>query len=126
MSITRETGIEGPRERYSLRSSLNTECASPARAGAHRGQERSAQEAGGGWVPRLDGTRRRGSNSEIRRREPADEDSSVARSPSGGAARGEGSQKGRDHHSRHGEGKTPGGEGKPRGQRQSHQPGEEG
>ena len=50
MSITRETGIEGPRERYSLRSSLNTKCVSPARAGAHRGQERSAQEAGGGWV----------------------------------------------------------------------------
>src|SRR5438094_7511609 len=48
------------------------------------------------------------SNSEIRRKEPADEDSSVARSPSGGAARGEGSQKGRDHHSRHGEGKAPG------------------
>src|SRR5437867_9310364 len=60
MSITRETGIEGPRERYSLRSSLNTKCVSPTRTGAHRGQERSAQEAGGGWVPRPDGTRRCG------------------------------------------------------------------
>src|SRR2546422_6837368 len=71
-------------------------------------------------------TRRRGSNSEIRRREPADEDSSVARSPSGGAARGEGSQKGRDHHSRHGEGKAPGGQGHRRGQRQGHRRGQEG
>src|SRR5256885_15000256 len=88
-----------------------------ARAGAHRGQERSAQEAGGGWVPRLDGTRRCGSNSEIRRREPADEDSSVTRSPSGGAARGEGSQKRRGQHFPHGEGKTPGGQGHRRGQR---------
>src|SRR5207245_8559812 len=54
---------------------------------ACRGASGSGEiRSGGGWrlVPRLDGTRRRGSNSEIRRREPADEDSSVARSPSGG------------------------------------------
>src|SRR5256885_13333207 len=50
-----------------------------ARAGAHRGQERSAQEAGGGWVPRLDGTRRCGSNSEIRRR--SEEHTSELQSP---------------------------------------------
>src|SRR5262244_1657481 len=59
------------------------------------------------------------------RRDPADEDSSVTRSPAGGAARGEGSQKGRDHYPRHGQGEASRGQGDRRRQRQGYRRGEE-
>src|SRR2546425_502794 len=53
------------------------------------------------------------------------EDSSVARSASGGAARGERGQEGRDHYPRHGQGETPRGQGDRRRQRQGHRRGQE-
>src|SRR2546422_8287265 len=53
------------------------------------------------------------------------EDSSVARSASGGAARGERGQEGRDHHPGHGQGEAAGGQGDRRRQRQGHRRGQE-
>src|SRR5438128_7887932 len=53
------------------------------------------------------------------------EDSSVARSASGGAARGERGQEGRDHYPGHGQGETPRGQGDRRRQRQGHRRGQE-
>src|SRR5437867_562305 len=53
------------------------------------------------------------------------EDSSVARSASGGAARGERGQEGRDHYPGHGQGEAPRGQGDRRRHRQGHRRGQE-